>query len=185
MAKDAVKVRCEECGAVVSFPVAQLDTVQECPECDALVDVLPEGTQDLDKFLENSTPKAYDWKKEHDRLWATLVPKEGQADTLQGELIRIVGKLTDEAYRNGNINWDSDCERMWRFVANHLCAADTFTAKEREMIRELVEGIIDDKDDPDVSGDGSPCYLVNEKVVDWCMAHPEPIPHTKDPKLRR
>jgi hypothetical protein len=185
MAKDTVTTRCEECGAVITFPAAQLDTVQDCPKCGALVDVLPEGTQDLDKCHEDPTPKSYDWKKEHQRLWAALVPKEGQADTLQGELIRIVGKLTDEAYRNGNMNWDSECEKMWRFVAKHLCAADTFTAREREMIQDLVECIIADKDDPDVSGDGSTFYLVNEKVVDWCMAHPDPIPHKKDRKLKR
>jgi len=48
---------------------------------------------------------AYNWKREQTRLWQTLVPKSGRASTLQGELIRITGKLTDEAYRNGNMNW--------------------------------------------------------------------------------
>src|SRR5262245_42672150 len=121
MAQDVVKTRCEECGAVITFPAAQLDTVQECPECDALVDVLPEGAQQPDEWTGETAPKSYNWKQEHYRLWAALVPKQGQADTLQGELIRIVGKLTDEAYRNGNMNWDADCEKMWRFVAKQLC----------------------------------------------------------------
>ncbi len=43
--------------------------------------------------------KASDWKKEHARLWAALVPPSGQAAALQGELVRIAGKLTDEAER--------------------------------------------------------------------------------------
>lgn len=125
MSEAAIKTRCEECGATVTFPATQLDTVQECPACDALLDVIPETAQERDDWKAETAPKPtapklYDWKKEHERLWAALVPNEGQADTLQGELIRIAGKLTDEAYRNGNINWDSDCERMWRFVAKHL-----------------------------------------------------------------
>jgi hypothetical protein len=44
------------------------------------------------------------WKREHARLWKATVPAQGQAATLQGELIRITGKLTDQAYRNGNCN---------------------------------------------------------------------------------
>jgi hypothetical protein len=64
--------------------------------------------------------KPYNWKKEQARLWATLFPADGQAETLQGELIRIAGKLTDQAFRNGNMNWDADHEKMWRFVGSHL-----------------------------------------------------------------
>ena len=40
------------------------------------------------------------------RLWSTYVPKNGQADTVQGELIRAIEKLRDEVQRNGNGNWD-------------------------------------------------------------------------------
>ncbi|MFD3274338.1 hypothetical protein ACE3MS_30040 [Paenibacillus dendritiformis] len=39
-------------------------------------------------------------------LWQTYVPKQGQAETVQGELIRAIEKLRGEAQRNGNINWD-------------------------------------------------------------------------------
>jgi hypothetical protein len=40
----------------------------------------------------------YKWWEEHQRLWGELVPSNGQADTVQGELVRCMGKLTDEAY---------------------------------------------------------------------------------------
>ncbi|CAH8770501.1 hypothetical protein [Paenibacillus dendritiformis] len=39
-------------------------------------------------------------------FWQTYVPKQGQAETVQGELIRAIEKLRGEAQRNGNINWD-------------------------------------------------------------------------------
>ena len=125
------------------------------------------------------------WKKEHTRLWDALVPGDGQADTLQGELIRIAGKLTDQAFRNGNANWDADQEKMWRFVGQHIDDATPFTEGERALIREKIEEIIRDKDSPDLRGDGCCYYIISEKVVDWCMAHPTPIPHKKDPALKR
>ena len=40
--------------------------------------------------------------KETKYLWNTYVPKKGQALTVQGELVRAVEKLRDEAQRNGN-----------------------------------------------------------------------------------
>ena len=129
--------------------------------------------------------KRYDWKKEHARLWKELVPPEGQADTLQGELIRIAGKLTDQAFRNGNMNWDADHERMWRFIGKKITDDSTFSAQDRELVHEKIEEIIRDEKYPNLSGDASPYYAVSEKVVDWCIAHPTPIPHSEDPTLKR
>ncbi len=129
--------------------------------------------------------RPYSWKREHKRLWEALVPSGGQADTLQGELIRIVGKLTDQAYRNGNMNWDEHHENMWRFVGRHLDDPSTFTAAECSAIDAAVEEIIRDEARPDLSGDGSCYYLLCERAVDWCIAHPTPIPHQDDPTLPR
>ncbi len=123
------------------------------------------------------------WWEEHPRLWAKLVPKRGQAATVQGELIRCTGKLTDEAYRNGNENWESGYERLVRFVADTLDDAGTFTAEQRQAIRTAAESIIKNFETPDVSGHGSPYYYLTEMAVRWCLAHPEPLPHAPDPTL--
>jgi hypothetical protein len=40
------------------------------------------------------------------RIWKTCIPPSGKATTVQGELLRAVEKLRDEAQRNGNANWD-------------------------------------------------------------------------------
>ena len=134
-------------------------------------------------FFKKRKAKPYNWTEEHERLWAALVPDKGQADTLQGELIRIAGKLTDQAFRNGNMNWDADHERMWRYIGRHLDDPGTFSAEERVLIRDKIEEIIRDYDKPDVSGAGCCYYIISEKVVDWCMAHPSPIPHRADEGL--
>ena len=136
--------------------------------------------------MNSSTkPTAYNWKQEHGRLWDAYGPASGPAKCLQGELIRICGKLIDQAYRNGNGNWDKDHETMWRFVAEQITADSTFDDHEKATIREVVEEIIRDEACPDVSGDGSTYYRINEKVVDWCMVHPGPIPFASDGSYSR
>ena len=129
---------------------------------------------------QTSSEKPYSWKQEHNKLWDKYVPASGAADTLQGELVRIVGKLVDQAYRNGNCNWDNDHEVMWRFVAEKLTEDSTFSDEHKKGIRSDVEEIIRDESCPDVSGDGSVYYRVNEKVVDWCLTHEDPIPFQPD-----
>jgi len=83
------------------------------------------------------------------------------------------------------MNWDAEHEQMWRFVGRHLDDAATFGDKERALIKEKIEEIIRDNETPDLSGDGCCYYIICEKVVDWCMAHPAPIPHQKDDTLKQ
>ena len=136
-------------------------------------------------LFKRKKTKPYHWKSEHTRLWESLVPADGQADSLQGELIRIAGKLTDQAFRNGNMNWDAEQEQMWRFVGRHLDDPKTFSVEDRRVIRDKIDEIIRDNETPDLSGDGCCYYIISERVVDWCMAHPAPIPHQNDPDLTR
>lgn len=124
------------------------------------------------------------WWEEHPRLWKQLVPSRGQAPTIQGELIRCTGKLTDEAYRNGNQNWASGYEPLARFIGSTLDDPATFTPDELAIVKSAVTRIIEDYDRPDVSGHGSPHYLLTEMAVRWCLAHPVPFPRAEDPELR-
>ena len=123
------------------------------------------------------------WWEEQPRLWKRLVPKSGQAHTVQGELIRCAGKATDEAYRNGNMNWDSGYERLIQFLVTIMDDSNTFTEEERSRIRASADCIIENSESPDLSGHGSPYYYLTEMAVRWCLAHPDPIPHRPDPTL--
>src|SRR3954470_15427701 len=96
--------------------------------------------------------KPYNWKREQERLWDALVPPTGHATTLQGELIRLAGKLTDEAYRNGNENWDDSYGApSWQFIGEHLNDPSTFTPTQLTAISTAVSTIIRDRDCPDTS----------------------------------
>jgi hypothetical protein len=124
------------------------------------------------------------WWELQPQLWKSLVPRSGQAATVQGELMRCTGKLADEAYRYGNANWGPDHERMARFVGFTLDDPATFTVETLERLRRAVDEVIHTHRNPDVSGHGSAHYLLTELAVRWCVAHADPIPRTPDPALR-
>lgn len=44
------------------------------------------------------------YQNEYDGLWDRMVPASGMAKTLNGELVRAVGRLTHEYFNNGNGN---------------------------------------------------------------------------------
>lgn len=65
-------------------------------------------------------------------IWQNYVPKSGQSNVLQGELLRQLEKLRCEAQDNGNINWDKDFEFFCDFLRETLCSQDIFSVKEKE-----------------------------------------------------
>jgi len=123
------------------------------------------------------------WQAEFKRLWTELVPPEGQAATVQGELIRAVGRLSDEAYRNGNLNFGRSHRILCEFLRVNLKHSDVFSTTEIEEIDQWIDRILDAKN-PDLSGSTS-CYCrLTEKAVKWCQSNPDPIPHLPNSALR-
>jgi hypothetical protein len=52
------------------------------------------------------------WKRRSEDLWDRLVPDSGPARTLQGEAVRIAGKVARELLDNGGTNWGTDFVAM-------------------------------------------------------------------------
>ena len=123
------------------------------------------------------------WKTEFKRLWKNLVPLQGQAATVQGEVIRAVGRLSDEAYRNGNYNFRKGHRMLCQFLRKNLKDPDVFSAAEIQEIDQWINRILDAKN-PDLSGSTSPYYRLAEKAVEWCQSKPDPIPHKPNRDLR-
>lgn len=118
------------------------------------------------------------YDREYAKLWRRLVPKSGKAATLQGELVRAIGRLASEAYRNGNINWDAGFRAFVNFLHRYLCDRNVFDARTVTRTRKDLKDIGD-------FGNGSKNleYLdgedvydrVTDRVVEWCRAHPDPL----------
>jgi hypothetical protein len=114
-------------------------------------------------------------------LWRTYVPPRGQADTVQGELIRSVEKLRDEAQRNGNINWRRDHAVLAEYLRTTLVDSGIFSPESCGQIEADVERLLD-YERPETSDE--PYDRLEARVVEWARVHPDPVPRTHNTQLR-
>ncbi len=128
-------------------------------------------------------------------IWHHLVPKNGQANTVQGELLRAIEKLRWEAQENGNINWDEGFIILIDFLADTLTKGTALSPKDWELVREDLnrlrsfQPIDDEAEDFD---EDALAYVeddlydrLTDYVVAFSKAHPQTIPHPPNPKLMR
>jgi len=114
-------------------------------------------------------------------IWAAYVPDRGQADTVQGELLRAVEKLRDEAVRNGNLNWDEGHRTLGEFLGRELTGAGIFGPEAISEIRHNIRLALD----AEHPADDALYDQLADRVVEWCQAHAAPVPHAHDPGLLR
>lgn len=148
---------------------ARADALAAAPAESAVDASFKEATEALRNASESES-----WKKVFPRLFDELVPPSGPAKTQQGELVRCIGSLTDEAYRNGNINWSDRHVAMVDALASTLSDGTLSGPRWDGLAGALTK--LKHYRSPDVSGDGSPHYVVSEAVVAWCLQHREPLP---------
>ena len=74
-------------------------------------------------------------------IWENYVPKSGQSECLQGELLREIEKLRCEAQDNGNINWDDDYSYFCDFIVRALNAQSIFSDMEKEETARIMNYI--------------------------------------------
>ena len=120
--------------------------------------------------------------EEANYLWKTFVPKSGQAETVQGELIRAIEKLRDEAQRNGNGNWDKGHEILAKYIETILTDSTVFSQEEKEDIKVDIEDLLDyeyPKTEDEIYD------RLSDKIVEWYRQNKEPITHQKNPNLYR
>ena len=67
-----------------------------------------------------------DEDKAFQTLWDYLVPSYGKAQTAQGEIIRIAGRVQHEFLGNGCINWDEDFQKMLDAFLEYLQLGNGF-----------------------------------------------------------
>jgi hypothetical protein len=120
--------------------------------------------------------------REASALWKTYVPSSGQADTVQGELVRAVEKLRDEAQRNGTLNWDVGHEILATFLRDTLLGSGVFDTAARAEIDGDVTRLLD-HERPETSDE--PFDRLTDRIVEWSRAHPEAVARPWNPRLHR
>ena len=94
-----------------------------------------------------------DEDKAFQALWDYLVPPRGKAQTAQGEIIRIAGRVQYEFLDNGCINWAEDFKKMLDAFLQYLQLGKGFDEEDLKTAGVLVnlikengdQGFIDDK----------------------------------------
>ena len=115
-------------------------------------------------------------------LWQNYVPKSGQAATVQGELIRAIERLRDEAQRNGNGNWDEGHGIFCQFILDTLCGAGVFDEMIQKEIRADI-ATLRNYETPYLEED---LYdRLTGHIVEWYQKNPSPIAKPHDPNLFR
>ena len=134
----------------------------------ALFDVAPVPRRTIHDGRSPIAVRATRWQDRNEELWAMLVPSSGAADTVQGEVIRIAGRLVGEWERNGGINWDADFKAMAEALIAHLGSGRSLSPSQRSAAAEIVAHIR--------SADTRP---LAELAVAWVLLNP--IPTKLDP----
>lgn len=110
--------------------------------------------------------KSKNWKKQHDELWEMLVPSSGCAETVQGEVIRISGRIHIELESNGGINWDNEYEKMADAFFILISSGKKITEKEMAVTEKNINEI------KKKNGDS---LQLAEIAVKWVLLNPKPV----------
>ena len=108
------------------------------------------------------------------KIWEEYVPPTGQADTVQGELLRAIEKLRDEAQRNGNINYHDGHKLLTQFVMNTLTNSGLFDKNENAKIKSEVKKLM--KATAPYTDDDVYDYLTDQVCL-FYLSNKEPIKH--------
>ncbi len=117
--------------------------------------------------------------KEAKAIWMQFVPKSGQAETVQGELLRAVEKLRDGAIRNGNGNWDQGFELLLAYLRTYLLDEAVFPTKVIAQTAAIL-GQLRDYENPLLKDE--PYDELGDRVVEY-YRHYGSQPHVADPRL--
>lgn len=154
----------------------------------------------MEEIKGRNTQQTYFHQCKH--IWKTHVPKHGQADCLQGELLREMEKLRWEAQENGNRNWDSDYSYFCDFIGASLSEQPVFSTTEKEEIcsilsylkecgeyaQKFYNGQIseDDVDMEKIAYVYDDLYdILCDKIGKLQESHPEPIPYQHNDTIQR
>jgi hypothetical protein len=81
------------------------------------------------------------WEQNYNNLWNYLIPSKGPALTVQGEVIRIAGRIADELLRNGGGNWDRAYRQMCNAYIKHIASHNSLEEDEISTLKGLISDI--------------------------------------------
>ena len=119
------------------------------------------------------------WEEQYEELWSFLIPSIGAAKTVQGEVIRIPGRVRDELDRNGGANWDRNYRKMLQAMPHYLSLGTPLSDTDLEEAKQVISQIYG-KD----FNDGSRLDRLCQLALAWIKQNPNPI-DLKEPSYKR
>ena len=136
----------------------------------ALFDVKPVAKRITHDGVSPILVKEGSWEEQYEELWSFLIPSSGAAKTVQGEVIRIPGRVRDELDRNGGVNWDRDYRKMLQALPKYLSLGSSLSDQELAETKELIAQV-HGKDFDDEPRLDRLCQL----AIAWIKQNPEPL----------
>ena len=113
-------------------------------------------------------------KEEFQSFWDLLVPPKGKAETVQGEVIRIAGRIEYEFLDNGCINWDEVFKKMLDAFLRYVQLGNGFSGDDLSSA-ELLVHLLKDNGDKGFIDDNLTTVLCSCAIA-WVKQNPEAIP---------
>ena len=107
------------------------------------------------------------WEARYEQAWTLLVPSNGSATTVQGEVVRIAGRVNDELLRNAMGNWDKEYRKMLTAISGYLQQGNSLSESELAEVADIQKYILED--------DGTGTQRLCELATAWVVQNPEPI----------
>lgn len=135
-----------------------------------LFDVAPIAKRQMHDGVSPIIVTDESWEKQYEALWQLLVPSSGAAQTVQGEVVRITGRIRDELYRNGGANWDRNYQKMLDALLMHFSSGTPLSEHELSETKKLTSSIHAKGDDDEQITD-----RLCELAALWVSKNPNPI----------
>ena len=135
-----------------------------------LFDVKPVAKRITHDGVSPILVKEGSWEEQYEELWSFLIPSSGAAKTVQGEVIRIPGRVRDELDRNGGVNWDRNYRKMLQAMPHYLSLGTPLSDNDLEEAKQLISQIYG-KD----FNDGLRLDRLCQLSLAWIEQNPEPL----------
>lgn len=109
------------------------------------------------------------WQEQYQELWDYLIPGKGACATVQGEVIRVSGRIADELLGVGGANWDKDYQKMLSAEKNYLSMGTALEQQELLELDSLISGIGKNVNCEDA------LRRLQQLCVQWVQRNPTPI----------
>ena len=107
------------------------------------------------------------WEERYEQAWTLLVPSSGSATTMQGEVVRIAGRVNDELLRNAMGNWDKEYRKMLTAMSGYLQQGNPLSESKLAEVADIQKHILED--------DGTGSQRLCELATAWVVQNPKPI----------